>query len=427
VSEQAGLFESEIYGVSRVVTYIDKLLRANKRLQSVRVQGEVSNLRTLKGGHFSFDLKEGTDLLACIIWSSNAQGLPSFENGAEIIARGDVVAYRIASKYQLYVVALELSGVGQLYAQLEALKRRFRSEGLFEAARKRAIPRFPRRVVLVSARGKGAEDFVTTMSARAPHIKIEFIESRVQGSGAEIDVAEAIDRASRMPVDLIVLARGGGTFEDLFPFNLEPVVRAIVRAEHPVLTAIGHTGDRHLADDVADFSVETPSNAAQYLGSLRDAALRTVGQLGAGLTSAVQRNILERVRQLDALTRELRRCSDSPLRMPRERLWRMQDRLNRQSPASRVFERVRRFEQVRTSLHASARTALQRAKHRTEIAHHRLDALSPQAPLARGYAIVSLNGRVLRDASLARAGELVEARLQHGALQARVERTIADA
>jgi len=416
-----------IHGVSSVITYITRLLQANVRLRSLRVKGEVSNLRTLSGGHLSFDLKEGNDLLACILWASNARDLPSFANGKEIVAAGYIATYRIASKYQLYVASVEPLGAGALHAQLEALKRKFRSEGLFESTRKRMIPTYARRVALISAKAKGAEDFVNTLAARAPQIDVEFIETRVQGMGAEIDIAEALDRASRRDVDLIVLARGGGTFEDLFPFNLEPVVRAIVRARHPVITAIGHTGDRHLADEVSDLSVETPSNAAQYLGGLRDSALRHVAQLRTKLEMAARRNVLDQSRPLDALLRKLQAQGQLYVHKYRERLWQLAARLDREKPDVQMRERARRFDQLASSLQACSRAILQRANHRSELLRGRLEALDPKGPLARGYAIVLLNGQVLRSASSARVGDAIEARLEHGALHARVEQALADA
>ncbi|MBV9737145.1 MAG: exodeoxyribonuclease VII large subunit [Candidatus Eremiobacteraeota bacterium] len=416
-----------VYGVSAVVTYITKLLQANTRLKSLRVRGEVSNRRRLPSGHYAFDLKEANDLLACILWSSNARDVSAFENGREVIAAGFIATYRLASKYQLYVASVEPVGAGALYAQLEALKKKFRSEGLFEVVRKRPLPSCPQRVAIVSAKGKGAEDFVNTLRVRAPQIQMVFIETRVQGVGAEIDIAEALDRASRSDVDLIVLARGGGTFEDLFPFNLEPVVRAIVRARHPVLTAIGHTGDRHLADDVADLSVETPSNAAQYLGGLRDEALATVDRLRKELALAAKQSVLEHARRHDLLVNRLRSQSQLYVRNQRERLWQIQARLDRQKPESRMRERVRRFDQLSAALQTSTTAILQHARHRTELLLGRLDALNPQAPLSRGYAIVLLDGKVLRRASLTKTGDEIEARLEHGALHARVERAVADA
>src|SRR5581483_10707844 len=153
------------------------------------------------------------------------------------------------SQYQLIVKSIELSGIGILYAQFEALKKRFREEGLCEPQRKRPLPEFPRRIAVVSARGsKAIEDFLQTIARRAPFIEIEFIETLLQGDGAEIEIGAAIDRASRLDVDVIVVTRGGGSYEDLFPFNREPVVRAIIRSKHPVISAVGHTDDVHLSD-----------------------------------------------------------------------------------------------------------------------------------------------------------------------------------
>jgi exodeoxyribonuclease VII large subunit len=150
------------------------------------------------------------------------------------------------------------------------------------------MPAFPRRIALISARGKGAEDFLTTMERRAPHIRIDFIETLVQGKDAPVEIAKALDRASALPVDAIVLARGGGSYEELFAFNEEPVVRAIVRAKHAVLTAIAHTANLHLADAVADKVVETPSNGAQYFGEIRDAYERRLELLLSRLDRALR-------------------------------------------------------------------------------------------------------------------------------------------
>ena len=416
-----------VYGVSAVVTYITRLLQVNSRLKAIHVRGEVSNLRMLQNGHLSFDLKEGQDILACILWASNVRDSSALENGQEIIAGGYIATYRIASKYQLIVSTTELAGAGALFAKLQALKRKFQSEGLFEATRKRPMPPYPTRVALVSAKGKGAEDFVNTLRVRAPQVRVEFIETRVQGTGAEVDIADALDRASRLDVDLIVLARGGGTFEDLFPFNLEAVVRAIVRSRHPVVTAIGHTGDRHLSDDVADLSVETPSNAAQYLGGLRDNALSRVGQLSNALARAAKENVLQHARRYDSLVNRLRSQSEVYVRKQRERLWQLQEKLDRRKPERQMRERARVFDQLSATLHSNTSAIMQRARHKLELLVGRLDLLDPKAPLSRGYAIVLLDGKVLRRASSAKSGDEIEARLQHGAVHARVERSVSDA
>ena len=161
----------------------------------------------------------------------------SDRNGLSVVATGAIGIWERRSEYQLRVVEVALLGAGAIAAKVEALRKRLQAEGLFDQSRKRVFARFPRRVALVSARGKGAADFESTLREKAPNVTVLFVETRVQGDGAEIDIAEAIDRASRVAVDAIVVLRGGGSYEDRYPFNTEPVVRAIVRSRHPVVTA----------------------------------------------------------------------------------------------------------------------------------------------------------------------------------------------
>ncbi|MBV9272154.1 MAG: exodeoxyribonuclease VII large subunit, partial [Candidatus Eremiobacteraeota bacterium] len=183
-----------VEGVSRVVNYIQRIIAENKTLATLRVRGEVSELNRSPAGHLYFNLKENADILKCIVWASNAEDLAPFKNGDEVIVAGEFGTYAQRSVYQLYVAELEHTGIGKLYAQFEALKEKFRREGLFESARKRPMPSFPQRIALVSAAGKGAEDFLKTIGKRAPQITVEFVETRVQGDGAEIEIADAIDR-----------------------------------------------------------------------------------------------------------------------------------------------------------------------------------------------------------------------------------------
>ena len=443
--QQETLFATpRIEGVSAVVNYIGRVLRANKQLKALAVRGEVSNLRKVAGGRLYFDLKEGRDMLACVVWENRAVSLPPFKNGDELIASGDFGIFSDHSKYQLVVNAVQLSGVGNLHAQIEALRLKFRAEGLFEAARKRPMPPFPTRVALVSAAGKGKEDFFETAARRAPHLRITFVETRVQGVGAQIDIAEAVDRASRLPVDVIVLARGGGSFEDLFPFNLEPVVRAIVRARVPVLTGIGHTGDHHLADDVADKSVQTPSNAAQYFGELRDASIGQLARLEGALDQAFGSSFLARYQQKDALMAALRSAAQHFPSQRRDVLAGLERRLDAKNPLSALQERRTNFERLAARLAACGSVAIGRSneryaqlasrfaalpasffvgpKHRIELLIQQLGACDPHLPLSRGYAMLKQDGHVVTEISQVTVGSQIDATLAAGTITARVER-----
>lgn len=433
-----------VQGVSRVVDYIKRIIEGNKTLAVLRVRGEVTELRE-RNGRLYFSLKENNDVLRCLVWANAASKLPPFKNGDEIICGGDFTAFTPQSYYELVVKSVELTGIGALYAQFEALKEQFRREGLFDAARKRAMPSFPRRIAVVSAPGgKGVEDFFTTIAREAPFVEVRRVETRVQGDGAEIDIAEAIDKASKLDVDVIVLTRGGGSYEDLFPFNKEPVVRAIVRAKHPVISAVGHTQDIHLSDFVADQTCETPSNAAHFFGEIGKRFMLRVQRARMALEHTVQSLLVTRAQAFDEASSRLTRSIRDLLRERERSLHFLERAINAQTPQRRLAQRAEKITSLRSRLEVLARHALspnsdrvsqfQRrllqarqhalapVKQRFALLSTKLDGVNPQAPLDRGYAIVTMNGRLVRDAANVPEGALIEAQLQRGKLGARVER-----
>jgi exodeoxyribonuclease VII large subunit len=413
-------FEREVVGVSRVVAYIEKMIKGSKNLHRIFVRGEVSDYAA-NNGRVYFDLKEGPDVLKCVAWSDVLPKLPNFQNGDAVIVSGEFTTYRPRSIYQLSVKTLEPTGIGRLYAQVEALRKRLLAEGLFDAERKRPMPSFPRRIALVSARGLGAEDFLTKMAQRAPHIPIVFVETRVQGAGASIDIADALDRASKLDVDVIVLARGGGSYEDLFAFNEEPVVRAIVRAKHPVLTAIAHTANLHLADSAADYVVETPSNAAQYFADIRDSYTRRLEALNDRLDRALREKQRMRAQRYDYASVALLRIAREFIERKRQRLLMVERRLSAQTPVARLRVRERRVAETHGRLRALARGYTVPLLGRTQVLNTLLDLHDPQRPLERGFAMIFHEGKLVRDAHSVPIGGLIEARLQRGTIASRVE------
>jgi exodeoxyribonuclease VII large subunit len=417
----AGAVES-VQGVSRVVDYIKRIIEGNKILAGIRVRGEVSELRE-RNGRLYFSLKENADVLRCMVWANFAAKLPPFKNGDEIICGGTFTAYTPQSFYELIVSSVELTGVGALYAQFEALKEQFRKEGLFDEARKRALPAFPRKIAVVSAEGgKGVEDFFTILRKDAPFIDVITIATRVQGDGAEIDIAEAIDKASKRDVDLIVVTRGGGSYEDLFPFNREPVVRAIVRAKRPVISAVGHTGDVHVSDLVADKSFETPSNAAHFLADIGKRFQRRIDDARSRIRHAMQSILTARAQAFDYASAQLSSGVRRYLQDRERTLHLMERRLNAQTPQGRMLARAQRIAGLRSRLERLAATALRPYRDRLSHWDTRLGGLDPHKLLGRGYAIVTVDGRAVRDAANVPEGALIEAQLQRGKLLARVER-----
>jgi len=435
--------EPLVVSVGEFAARLKGVFRHVKAFARIGVSGEISELRPGPYG-VAFTLKDANAILRCFAFSKAAASFPALENGVAVTAIGSVEVQEKYGSYQLLVTDVRLTGQGELHQRYLALKQRFRDEGLFEIARKKDVPALPLHVTLISARqGKGAEDFARAMRENVSFVRVTTIETRVQGDGAEIDIAEAIDNAGRTGADLIVLARGGGSYEDLFPFNLEPVVRAIARARVPLVTAIGHSDDHHLADDVADLAFGTPSLAAEAIVknwiAARERLARAVGKMTREIR-AIGSQWLQRAQTAnDGLERALPRYLDGR----RALVARADKALVERSPQRRVGEMRRGFSSATARLEAGIGRVVDARKN--EIARRserlrtvrivpekksllerlsaRLEALSPEGPLERGYAIVTFNGEPLRDAAVVQPGAEIAARLWHGSIVARVEKT----
>jgi exodeoxyribonuclease VII large subunit len=212
---------SVVISVGEFAARLREVFRRVRAFEHIGITGEISQWNPRPNGVY-FTIKDAAAVLECFAYDNRAKRFPPVSLGTAVVAFGSVRVVERRSRYELVVDELQLTGIGELYAQYEALKERFRAEGLFAAERKRRIPRFPRVVALVSAKSKGEEDFQTVIRERAPNVEVRFVETRVQGLGADVEIAQSLDRASRLPADVIVLARGGGSYEDLFEFNREP-------------------------------------------------------------------------------------------------------------------------------------------------------------------------------------------------------------
>ncbi len=459
--------EVRVVGVGRLSEYLKLKFEKDPNLAHVAVRGEVTNHGVMPRGHVSFELKEGDVSIAAFVWQSDALNLPPLRNGLSIVAYGSVRTYPGRSRYQIYVTGVELTGIGDVHAQFEERKKRLTTEGLFAPERKRSLPAFPFAVALVSSRtSDGANDFVSILRDRAPHVRVLWCETPVQGPLAAPEICRAIDRASRLDVDAIVVTRGGGSFEDLFVFSDEEVVRAIARAKHPVLSAIGHTADQQLCDFVADRHFETPTAAAKGLGFDRDALLERLDEslargersiehaierrhsrlanallrskLGdarllfaplaqrvSDAESAVDSAIARRVRAFDVRVRDLEKRLDpfDPTRMLADRGRRLEAARGRLSAATRSrFERAdRRLAEVRARLLPASRTLTERATQQLAMARRQLESNDPEAILQRGYAIVTYDDAIVRDPAALPPGARIAARLARGTVVARVE------
>ena len=429
--------------VSQFSARLKRLFERQEAFKRIAIVGEVADFKPQPNGNVYFSLKEGHDVVACFAFSSEAQRFPAIVNGHAVAATGSLGVWEAKSQYQLRVFEIEPTGFGALAAQIEALRKKLAAEGAFEESRKRAVTRFPRRVAVVSARAEGARDFSTTLHERAPNVEVIFFETRVQGFGAEVDIAEAIDRAGRADVDAVVVLRGGGSFQDRLPFNTEPVVRAILRSRHPVITAIGHTGDHHLADDVADAVFKTPTAAAEHIVAswvrMRDqlasldqrlvrAAVNLVGRLaqradaaGGTLERAGLRYFASKGRALgDALQRLDRQSPQRVVAERREKLAGTSGKIDT-AFARLMARKAHAWGESNAALKRAAPAYIGNVLRRLERAEDALSGLDPLRPLALGYAIVLRDGKAVRDAATLKPGDALDARFERGMARTRVE------
>jgi exodeoxyribonuclease VII large subunit len=433
------------------VTGLTRLIRESLEgeFPAVWVRGEVSGIRRPDSGHLYFSLKEGKEaILDCVMWRSSAIHL-TFEprDGTEVEAFGGITVYEPRGKYQLLVRELRPGGLGALLLALEELKRRLSGEGLFDAARKRPLPRYPQRIGMVTSPvGAAVRDMVKVLRARWPSIAIVLAPTRVQGPGAAEEIAAAIRRFNRYAgVDLLIVGRGGGSLEDLWAFNEEIVVRAIATSRIPVVSAVGHEVDWTLADLAADVRAATPSNAAEIAVRDHREVTHRVEILYGKAKSAIQRGLAARRQRLQALieqygfrrqrdalgflqqriddfTGRVQSSVESLVRAARERLRAVRQRYGlREWPRSLEDRRDRLAE-----LLDQVGTFLVRGIHerRTQFAgfSDRLRALAPRRVLERGYCLARTgDGTLVRAADALGVGELVSLEFASGEADARVE------
>ena len=440
--------------VPAIWTVSEAVARARAALEdgfgSVRISGEISRFVHHASGHMYFTLKDGQAAISAVLFRGENLRLrfrPG--DGMDVLCRGRLTLYEARGQFQLVITEMEPLGVGSLHLAFEQLKARLAGEGLFDAARKRALPALPRSVgIATSATGAAVRDILRVLERRAPGLRAVIASCRVQGEGAAGEIVEAIQRLDRHGVDVIVVARGGGSLEDLWAFNEEIVARAIVAASVPVVTGIGHEIDLTIADLAADLRAPTPSAAAEMVAdseqeilerlagsrrrlaaAARLALLRRRERVGRlrhhpGLTRTARR--LEGASQrLDDLGARLRRALESRTRDARRRTERLADRLAPRSLRDRLRQRREQLRAERLRLAAASRAGVLARGSALRRLADLLDSLSPLTVLGRGYALCrDTGGRVVRRADAVKPGDAVAVRVAHGELDCRVQRVL---
>jgi exodeoxyribonuclease VII large subunit len=438
-----------VFTVSELTGQIKRLLE--QQLGLVWVSGEVTNLRLQPSGHTYFTLKDAAAQLSCVLFRDEARGSRELlADGQQVLAQGELTVYEPRGQYQLRVCALELHGVGALQLAFARLKQRLSAEGLFAPERKRPLPPYPRRVGLVtSPAGAALRDVLHVVQRRNPALELLLAPCRVQGQGAADEIAAAIHLLNqwhqagaadpRRKLDLILLTRGGGSLEDLWPFNEEVVARAIFRSALPVLSAVGHEIDFTISDFVADLRAATPSAAAELIteGAVASrrflaGALQRLRHLARQARQRHQeraRQLLQRLgrahprrrlnenwQRLDDLLAALRRQARLCLREAKGRWLPLWARWGRCRPSQTLAQRRDSLAASRRRLVDCARFQFQLQQNRWSALDARWRALSPELVLARGYSITmdAATGRVLRAAAETQPGQVLNTRLRLG-------------
>ncbi len=394
--------QSNAWSVSELTGYIKELFEIDFRLQDIEVSGEISNFTRARSGHLYFTLKDEQAQLKCVMWRTMAQRLAFRpEEGDAVLAHGRVSVYETGGVYQLYADWLEPAGRGYLAIAFERLKERLSLEGLFDQERKKPVPSFPNKIgIVTSADAAALRDILKVLQRRCPLVEVLIAPTLVQGDQAPEQIVQALRWLDgRDDIDTILVARGGGSIEDLWAFNDEQVARAIFAAEKPVISGVGHETDFTIADLVADLRAPTPSAAAELAAPDLSALPLVLADSRARLVAYMQSQIQQRRRQVQANAQALSLLS----------------------PRSTLDNNWQRLDGLSLRLDQVTRIYLEQNRSRLAVQNAALSTVSPLATLSRGYAIVrGQDGSVVRSTEQVAPGDRIGVQVSDGEFEAKI-------
>jgi exodeoxyribonuclease VII large subunit len=424
-------------------------LLLEQRFPLLWVSGEVSNLTRAASGHIYFSLKDAQAQVRCVMFRSRAQLLPwKLDNGQQVEAQALVTLYEARGDFQLNMEGMRRAGIGRLYELFVRLREKLTAEGLFDADRKREIPRFPRRIgIITSPQAAALRDVIAAFARRAPHVELVIYPTLVQGAEAPAAIVAALETAAaRAECDLLLIVRGGGSIEDLWAFNDEAVARAIAVSPAQTISGVGHETDTTIADYVADQRAATPTAAAELASAGWFEAAAELDDLTRTLRRTLQQDLEARMQAVDRLAlrlihpaqrlatshqglellgRRLQTATQHALGSRRTKLADLELRLSRARPTLQPARQ--QFDQMSYRLSQAAQHLITRQSDRLARCGSALNALSPTATLQRGYSIVlGADGQIVRDASRLANGERLNLRFAQGEATAVVENTQPD-
>lgn len=394
-----------VYSVRQVNSYIKNMFAQDFMLNRIYVKGEVSNCKYHSSGHIYFSLKDESGMIACVMFAGQRKGLAfHMQNGQQVIVLGNVTTYERDGKYQLYAKEIILDGAGLLYEKFEALKQELGEMGMFAEEYKQPIPRFAKKIGIVTApTGAAIRDIMNISARRNPYVQLLLYPALVQGEGAAASIVKGIEMLQTQDVDLIIVGRGGGSIEDLWAFNEEVVARAIFNCTVPIISAVGHETDTTIADYVADLRAPTPSAAAEL--------------------AVFEYQAFEN--DLDSSRLKFKRSMYQKIQLERMKAERYKLRMSYLHPENRLREQQQRSIEIEQRLHLSMEKKIGLSKQRFAIYIERMKGLSPLTKLNQGFSYVaSSEGKNIKSIQDVEKEEELSIYVTDGIVKAKVEDTI---
>ena len=415
---------NNVYSVGQINNYIRRMFQQDILLSRVYVRGEVSNLKYHTSGHIYFSLKDETGTLSCVMFAGNRKGLSfSMKNGDKGICAGNFDVYTRGGNYQMYVKAIRLEGAGLLYERFLKLKAELLEMGMFDAAYKKPVPRYARRVGIVTApTGAAIRDIQNISRRRNPYVQLILYPAQVQGEGAAETIARGIDMLDKAGVDVIIAGRGGGSIEDLWAFNEEIVARAIFNCRTPVISAVGHETDTTIADFVADLRAPTPSAAAELAIFDYSEFTDTITRYRRRLRQGTERRIIKA--RGDVRYYEVRLLALSPKNRLRDRRRQLADKEERMTNIlkRRIDENRMRADIISRRMSLMAERSLRQRQKKYSMLVERMRGLNPLDRLKAGFSFVSDGeGRAVTRISEVEAGQTLSIHVTDGIIKAGVQ------
>lgn len=389
-----------ILSVTQINRYISFKFKDDKKLSGVMIKGEISNFTAHRSGHFYFTLKDKESSIKAVMFKSHALNVKIMpENGMNVIAMGNISVFERDGIYQVYVTDIVPDGIGSVYVASEQLKAKLQKEGIFDQSAKRPIPQMPVKIgVVTSKTGAALQDIINILSRRYPIGELVLVPALVQGEGAADSISKALIQAGKFDCDVIILARGGGSLEDLTPFNTEKVAYAVYNSSVPVISAVGHETDVTIADLAADLRAPTPSAAAEVVSVSKEQLNGNLNYYNEKLKNLIRIKLNNAEASLERLT----------------------ERLIRFSPQFKIENNIRKFDDLQKRLDFAFIKIISDYENKYISRISQMEALSPIKVLKRGYSLIYKNSNIISNISKLECGDIIEIKMSDGTVKAKI-------